>query len=162
MTSHIDVRKEFPGLRGLYIHAVDVESKLLEEVLSACGFKVYVIDGIKVSDKRTFFDEAARVFSFPDYFGYGWDGFDDCFSEMRLRPDRRVAIVWKYADQTLSADTQTFLEAVCILRDFAVGLSTYEDGNETIQMEVFLLGHGKGFNVQLQLLKGGPQPPTRL
>jgi RNAse (barnase) inhibitor barstar len=143
MTSYVDMRKEFPGLRGLYIHAVDIKIEPLEAALSARDFKVYMIDGSKISDKKTFFNETAQTFDFPDYFSYGWDGFDDCFSEVELGPERKFAIVWQDADQTLSADVQTFLEAVCTFYNFAIGLRTCDKAEgESIQLEVFLVGHG--------------------
>lgn len=151
MASWLDIRKEFLGLRGFHIHVVDVSVEVLMTALSALDFKLYRIDGSKILDERTFFTEVAQVFDFPAYFGHNWDALNDCWGDIDFSA-QRIAIVWEYADQTLSADVQTFLEAVCTFYDFAVGLGTYdEDESKIIQMEVFLVGHGRGFNVKLNL-----------
>ena len=39
------------------------------------------------------FDELARAFSFPDYFGRNWDAASDCMSDVRDRRPRFLAVL---------------------------------------------------------------------
>jgi RNAse (barnase) inhibitor barstar len=150
MVQWLAMRKEFPGLPGQEFHVVNVLDESLVVALTAHGFKVYVIEGSKIVNERTFFEEAARVFEFPDYFGYGWASWDDCLGDFGHLAPARVAIIWKDADQTFAAVPQTFLQAVCDLHSLMFSVSIHatrhpEEGIEPKQIELFFLGQGKGF-----------------
>src|SRR5216110_3422232 len=41
-----------------------------------------VVDGRASRTRAAFFDEAARVLHFPDYFGHNWDAFADCLRDL--------------------------------------------------------------------------------
>lgn len=156
MTAWLDLHAEFPGLRGNRIHVLDAAvEQSLRTALSARGFELYTIDGSKILDESTFFDEASRALGFPAYFGRNWDALIDCLGDFEHRSARRVVIVWKEADQTLAADAQTFLDAVRLFDVVAADLGTHrEDGSEPLQMEMFILGRGKGFSIALKLDQG--------
>jgi hypothetical protein len=150
MTSWLDMHKEFPKLRGQKMHSVEAETGLLIPALVNLGFTVYVINGSKIIDDKTFFEEAARVFAFPPYFGYGWASWDDSLGDFGSLAPSRTAIVWEHADETFNADAQTFLQAVCDLYNLAMYVSVYptrypDEGLEAKQFELFFLGRGGGF-----------------
>ncbi len=144
MTSWLDMRKEIPGLRGQTIHAMEYETGLLYTTLTRLEFKVYVIDGSKIIDEKSFFAEVAHVLAFPSYFGHGWASWDDCLGDFGSLASKRTAIIWEHADQTFAADPQTFLQAVCDLNGLAihVALNPAQNpagGNDPKQLEIFLL-----------------------
>jgi RNAse (barnase) inhibitor barstar len=141
-----------PGIQGLRVHAVNGEVEPLVARLTTLGFKVYLIQGYKISDKKSFFQEISLALELPEYFEHNWDGLDDVFGELRYRSHRNIAIVWKDADQTFMKDAQILLEAVCVFDNFATYFNIpTKDGSEQVQLEVFLLGHESGFRVQLDL-----------
>jgi RNAse (barnase) inhibitor barstar len=142
MTSWLDMRKEIPGLRGQTIHATESETESLFDVLSRLEFKIYIIDGSKIVDEKSFFAEVAHVFAFPSYFGHGWASWDDCLGDFGSLAPLRTAIIWKHADHTFIADAQTFLQAVCDLNGLAIHLALYPTqdptaGIEAKQLELF-------------------------
>jgi RNAse (barnase) inhibitor barstar len=150
MSSYLAMSKILPGLPGKQIHAVNVADDTLIAVLLGHDFRVYVIDGSRIMDERTFFEEVAQVFEFPEYFGHGWASWDDCLGDFGFLAPERVAIIWKHADKTFAADAQTFLQAVCDLENLAIGATLHplrhpEGGMEPKQIEIFFLGNGKGF-----------------
>jgi RNAse (barnase) inhibitor barstar len=155
MSLWLDINEAFPGLQGDRIHIVNVAAELLAKALLTLGFKIYTIDGSKISDEKSFFDEAARALEFPTYFGRNWNAWSDCLGDFgRFLSVNKVAIIWEHADRTLTADTQIFLEAVCDLSNLALSaaLNPMQHSEVTSkQIEVFLLGQGEGFNVQLAL-----------
>jgi RNAse (barnase) inhibitor barstar len=155
--SWIDFRKELPGLRGLYVHAVNVSGESLTMSLLSLGFKVYTVEGSSILDQRTFFEGFARALEFPPYFGHNWDAWDECLGDFGdSLSTSRVAIVWKHADVLLNADIQAFLQAVCDLDRLANNLALVPElqpkkGTEPKQLEIFLLGEGSGFTIRPDL-----------
>ncbi len=151
MPALIDLRKEFGYLGAQGIHAVDVEAEELRATLGRLGFRVYTIEGSAIADKATLFAEMARALDLPAL-EHSWDELVERFGEIALREERRVALVWKDADRTFSADAQILMEAVCTLRGLALRLAAYAPAErEPVQMEVFLLGHGSGFRGRAEL-----------
>ena len=43
---------------------------------------VIMIDGQNCNNKQKLFIEFANKMSFPDYFGYNWDAFDECLNDL--------------------------------------------------------------------------------
>jgi RNAse (barnase) inhibitor barstar len=150
MLSWLNIRKAFPGLRGDRIHVVNVETEAITKELSSLSFKVYMIDGSKISDENSFFDEVAQALEFPEHFGHNWAAWNDCLGDFGSLAPKRVAIVWKHADETFAVDAQTFLQAVCDLENLAMWSAlhpTDQTGKEIEpkQIEIFFLGDGEGF-----------------
>ncbi len=91
MFEWVDIEQVYPrlshGLPRLVPERVRLE---LQAALAAHGFTIYQLDGARITDTSTFFQEAAQVFQFPAYFGRNWDAFIDCLSEFEDRPARRL------------------------------------------------------------------------
>ncbi len=116
----------------------------LRGALEAASFKVFFIEGARISDKATFFEESARALEFPSWFGHNWDAFVDLLSDVGEGLER-IGVIWREADRLLLADTQVFLDAVLCLGRWAEDLS---DHDEPVQVEVFLLGQSPGFETK--------------
>jgi hypothetical protein len=143
MDEWIDVNKIFSGLAGSPLHVVNMSIEEVLQKLTELNFKVYRIDGCKILDEKTFFDEVAEVFQFPSYFGHGWAGWDDCLGDFGHLAPSRSAIIWENANQTFAATPQTFLQAICDLNTIAVnaalGLLSPNSKDNKKQIHVFII-----------------------
>jgi hypothetical protein len=73
----------------------------MELSLAPDGF-VAVVEGKACRSKTSLFDEWARAWQFPAYFGKNWDAFDECFNDLEwLDGNRRVVGVVSNADEIL-------------------------------------------------------------
>jgi RNAse (barnase) inhibitor barstar len=66
--------------------------------------RTYVIDGNKFNWVESFYDEAIRVFTLPDYFGRNLDALYECLLDI----DDEIEIVWENSSKSkfeLAADT---------------------------------------------------------
>jgi RNAse (barnase) inhibitor barstar len=158
MSEHwLDMKKVFPGLQGQILHTVwKVDVDELTRHLEQIDFKVYIIDGSKVVNEKSFFAVVAKVFEFPAYFGHGWASWDDSLGDFGSLAPHRVAIIWVHADQSFAGDARTFLQAVIDIYNMAVGeqLQTTghpEEGKKPKQIEIFLHGEAQGFHTVIDL-----------
>ena len=62
--------------------------------------KIVHVDGAKIKDWETFFDEFASAFGFPDFFGRNMDAWIDCmtnldeeFNAVHVEPGQLVCLV---------------------------------------------------------------------
>lgn len=46
------------------------------------GLALFTLDLAGVDDKAGFLGVAARILQFPDYFGFNWDAFEDCLTDL--------------------------------------------------------------------------------
>jgi RNAse (barnase) inhibitor barstar len=147
MVEWVDIEKVYPPLRRGLPRLVPERSRLeLQEALAAHGFEIYQLDGSRITDMSTFFQEAAQALQFPAYFGHNWDAFIECLGEFEDRPARRVAIVWRRADHTQRKNLGLLLEAVYWFLTVARDLGTYRaDGAAPTQLELFLAGRGRQY-----------------
>lgn len=56
----------------------------------------YIIDGNNFTGVETFYDEVARVFSFPEYFGRNLDGLHECLSDI----GEPMEVIWKNSQKS--------------------------------------------------------------
>jgi RNAse (barnase) inhibitor barstar len=149
MEDWIDLRSEWPGLRGDGLHAVDGSLWTeLRAALLGLGFDVVTLHGSRVHDDRSFFAEATRAFSFPPHFGDNWDALVDSLGELGGRDTRRLAVLWTDAHLSLASDTETVLLAVRALTDAAQDLECEPGEGPPLQLEVFLLGMPPAFSAR--------------
>jgi RNAse (barnase) inhibitor barstar len=141
-----DLKSVLPGLRGHRVHVVPATDEAkVRAALTGAGFEIVTVAGTAITNVSTFFEEMARAFRFPDYFGHNWAALMDCLRDLRDRENTRIALLWVNADASLDTDLQTFLDACQVLHDVASELSEDDEFGEAHQLEVFLLGAGSGF-----------------
>ncbi len=120
----------------------------LLEKLVGLGFETRVLSGAHIISDETFFSAIGDPLRLPPHFRHNWDALNDCLYDLRDSLPARVAIVWTDADTSFTADAQTFVEAVCVLDDWARNLGSILGGEKTPkQIEIFLLGRGANFPI---------------
>jgi hypothetical protein len=62
-----------------------IEEEAFPEINKAAvqaGLAVFRLDLAGVNEKAGFLNEAAKVLQFPSYFGFNWDAFEDCLTDL--------------------------------------------------------------------------------
>jgi RNAse (barnase) inhibitor barstar len=144
--SFVDLQRVLPGLSGLRVHVVPAADEAkVRGALTGAGFDIVTVAGTAITNASTLFEEMARAFRFPDYFGHNWAALTDCLRDLGDRESPRIAVLWLDADASLEADLQTFLDASHVLDQVASELAEGDARSKPHQLEVFLLGAGPGF-----------------
>ncbi|MEU8267696.1 barstar family protein [Sphaerisporangium sp. NPDC049002] len=77
-----------------------------------------VVDGRSCQTRAAFFEEAARVLRFPDYFGRNWDALADSLRD--ATSSGNVALIVDHAEELLSAEPpEQFAILLSVLADAA-------------------------------------------
>ncbi len=73
-------------------------------ILEATAMDALVVrlDGRRMRTVNDLFKEYVREFQFPEYFGWNWDAFDECMSELESVPARVYLTVIQHADEVLA------------------------------------------------------------
>lgn len=71
---------------GIYRYAPWVLPEVIMDRVAKRGWRGFHIDGREISDKPSFLYTFAKALSFPDYFGYNWDAFEDSITDMAWLP----------------------------------------------------------------------------
>lgn len=138
-----ELKKDYPGLHGYRIHVFDGNSVDLSRKLVENHFQIITIDGKEIRDEASFFKIFSMSLKFPQYFGHNWDAWDECLYDFGEELDaERIALIWNDSDFTLRADLQTFLTAVCDLRELSVRVTNQKNDKspKVQQFEIFLAG----------------------
>jgi len=96
------------------------------------GWRVYTLDGSKVYDARSFFEQVKVKLPLdpPLGIGYVWDALaDSLWGGLDALETSRIAIGWDYAAQTRRVNSKDFEMAVQVLGDVAQQLA---DENITV------------------------------
>lgn len=73
----------------------DLNAKL-PEIFPTPRIELVVIEGDKITDKNSLFKEFSEKLSFPDYFGFNWDAFSDCMTDLSwLETENSFFIIYK-------------------------------------------------------------------
>jgi RNAse (barnase) inhibitor barstar len=112
-----------------------LRAKLIE-----VGFRLAVVDGARIVDDASFFEQIRPALGLPEFFGDNWDAYNDSLWGLC----GSLAVLWRDCDRSFAGDAQTLFSAVMGLMD--AGLEPARDpGQETFRLAVFLLGSGPGF-----------------
>jgi|APCry1669188910_1035180.scaffolds.fasta_scaffold118885_1 RNAse (barnase) inhibitor barstar len=83
------------------------ESNQLPEFLSKRQVMFVYIDGDKVNDKLSFFQEVALKMCFPAYFGFNWDAFRDCITDLSwLTIQDGLVLVYKNPNKFMGSHSE--------------------------------------------------------
>jgi RNAse (barnase) inhibitor barstar len=88
----------------------------LPEIFSTPYIDFVVIEGRKISDKNSLFKEFSEKLNFPDYFGFNWDAFSDCLTDLSwLEHKNSFFIIYKETRQFRLANPEDWRIAQDIL-----------------------------------------------
>ena len=140
---------------GFVFHCINSESLAqLNQTLKDQQFIIYILNGSRIHDKRSLFEELYRQLPFDPDFGPSknliWDALMDSISGGLLgQPEHKVAIVWLDADRILGDGLQTLLDFVEAFTLEADRLSDIDEDQEAnlypILLRVFLVGISSNF-----------------
>jgi len=118
---------------GVYVLQADADAAQVWEIAKQHGLAFLHVRGKHVGDKDAFFQEAAAVLNFPEYFGHNWDAFEDCLTDLSWQPAPGYLILCEHLESFSEQSRDDFETFLAISRDAA---SFWKD-------------HGKGFFVVL-------------
>lgn len=100
-------------LDGPWLHFVlatpDGLAAELDELRSTCGYKVWFLDGSKMTTLAGLFAEFSQRLNFPEYFGHNSAAFDECLADLSWHDTAGFCMVVTAAEQLL-IDQQDDLE----------------------------------------------------
>jgi hypothetical protein len=88
------------------------------------SFVVRFVRGKKMRTIDNLFDEACAALQFPYYFGYNWDAFSECITDLDWLPADGYVLLVQDALHVLDDDTPQFEVFLRILSDTARAWST--------------------------------------
>ncbi len=140
-TGWVDLHAMLPGLRGTILHVVHaMDEARVRAKLTEAGYRLAVLDGARIVDEASFFQQVAPALGLPEFFGGNWDAYNDSLWGLC----GSLAVLWRDCDRSFEGDAQTLFSAVMGLMD--AGLEpARERGEETFRLAVFLFGSGPGF-----------------
>ncbi len=142
----INLYSVMPWIGRSDIRFIDSSAEeLLSSKLKEIGFKIYIIDGLKIFSEKDFFDQISKVLEFPDYFGKNWDAFNDCIGDFEADGASKYCIIWRNASDTAKNNLYALVRPLVELVNLqdAYRRDTEDEGPE--QFEVFFLGTGDSF-----------------
>jgi len=80
-------------------------------------FVIAVLDGTDAATRAGFFQEIARVLSFPDYFGRNWDAVYDCLTDLTWLPAAGYVLVLDGFDQFATNEPAQWEIGLKVLRE---------------------------------------------
>ncbi len=123
---------------GVYLLERSVAVAEVKRLAKQHDLVCFVIDGKSVRGKDQFLMQAATALKFPDYFGYNWDAFADCLTDMEWHKRDGFVILYDNFDP-LAANERN---------EFEVALEIFKESSE------FWRGQGK---LMIVLLSGNPE-----
>lgn len=78
----------------------------------------FLINDNTIHDTNSFFKEFATTLNFPNYFGYNWDAFYDCITDLSwIKNQDRFLIVYKNPHKFMHHNPETWKIANTVLLD---------------------------------------------
>lgn len=93
-------------MNDLFIN--DLGLKLAEIFLTSTTIiNFVVINGEKIHDKQSLFEEFSKKLEFPDYFGFNWDAFADCMTDLSwVDSDKSLFIIYNNSQKFREKNTE--------------------------------------------------------
>jgi Barstar (barnase inhibitor) len=89
---------------SVYLLDVALSIKEIERLKQDKGTKVFALDGDRIVDSPSLFQEFATAFQFPEYFGHNWDALKDCLTELDGHEIDRYIITIDKLDRFIAND----------------------------------------------------------
>lgn len=102
---------------GIYHFDSAARISFLEQEADKADWRLYVLDGKKISDKKTFLAAIAQSMNFPDYFGKNWDALNDCLTDMSwAEPGKGYIVLFQAPERMYKKSPQDLAVALDIFK----------------------------------------------
>jgi RNAse (barnase) inhibitor barstar len=120
---------------SVYLLDVALTIKEIGRLKQDEGTKVFVLDGERIIDSISLFQEFATVMQFPEYFGHNWDALKDCLTELDGHEVDRYIITIDKLDRFMANDLSQWTNFL----DVCKSVVEYWQDTET---PIYILLHG--------------------
>nr|WP_306271407.1 barstar family protein [Ornithinimicrobium sp. HY1793] len=107
------------------------------------------LDGRRMTSRPEAHRHIGEVFGFPDWYGAGWDAFNDCIGQFVVDHDgQRVAVIWRHLEVMARVAPATLAEVGWGLLETQIGdMPAQNPANHTrVELVVFAVGDGPDFD----------------
>jgi RNAse (barnase) inhibitor barstar len=94
-----------------FLHVVPSPATLpsnYEDAFREMGYRVFRLDGAKITGKETLFRAVAAEMGFPDYFGHNWDALEECLRDMEWAPAQGYVTILESAREFIQSSPEDF------------------------------------------------------
>lgn len=102
---------------GVYLPEPDFSVETLAKIAGDNGPAFFHIEGREIRDKTQFLKQTAKELNFPDYFGYNWDAFSDCLTDMSWIEGDGFVVLFTHLDSFMEHSRPEFDAAVDIFEE---------------------------------------------
>ncbi|GIV76762.1 MAG: hypothetical protein KatS3mg050_1156 [Litorilinea sp.] len=102
---------------GLYRLDWTGDPAALMEAVAARGWRSFFLDGRRAVDKLSFLRLAAEAMAFPGYFGWNWDAFEECLTDLAWVPAAGYLILYEDPVTLAAHAPEVWATAYAILAD---------------------------------------------
>ena len=102
---------------GVYLIDATEREQVLRGGAFPAEFAIAVLDGTAAGTRAGFFEELARAFRFPDYFGHNWDAVYDCLTALTWLPAAGYVLVLDGFDQFATDEPEQWQIGLKVLRE---------------------------------------------
>jgi len=90
-------------LKGPWVSLLTLErGQRADQLLAApAGFSLASLNGRNCATAPGFFEEMARAFKFPAYFGHNWDALEECLMDLEWLPAKGYVLIITEAEALL-------------------------------------------------------------
>src|SRR5438477_6914733 len=99
---------------GIYRFDSEASVEYLRAEAGKQEWRLYSLDGYKISDKKSFLEKIARAMKFPDYFGKNWDALNDCLTDMEWARGAGYILLYQFPDRFVKKNPDEWKVAVDI------------------------------------------------
>jgi RNAse (barnase) inhibitor barstar len=78
-------------------------------------FNIFSVDGSKIKNKQDLLREFSEKLNFPSYFGFNWDGFNDCLTDLSWLESKGIVIIYKVSHDFMERNPEDWKIATRIL-----------------------------------------------
>jgi len=101
---------------GIYHFVSEASVPFLRQEADKADWRLYALDGKKITDKKTFLAQIAREMEFPDYFGKNWDALNDCLTDMPWSQGHGYIVLFQAPDRMYKKSPQDMAVALDVFK----------------------------------------------
>lgn len=126
------------GKPGLYRLRAGVKDSTIARLAQAHGWRVARVDGVSITNKRSFIEAVGRALDFPAYSAANWDAFEESLRDLSWLPEPGVVLIYPAAARFAAGAHEDWATARAILGDAASS-----SGGRSKPLVVLLRGVGR-------------------